>query len=607
MRVKSKQQKPLPRLSSRLNEHQLKVVLETERNCLALASPGAGKTRVLTYKIVHLLDKGVNPGKILALTFTNKAAREMKKRARELHPHSSDVALCTFHSYCLRLLRSCGHTYTVINEDDSKGMIKELHKADSYSIPFERAYHLISFAGNFYSFKRGLTGQLPIITQEVTTLYDEYVEHLHKNNCIDFNLIIRKVVNLLGEHPELATFDHVLVDEWQDTSDAQFELLRRFKSPRITVLGDDDQCIYEWRGADFTNTKRFIEEFNPATFPVPGNYRSATEIIDKCNRLISYNKNRIEKRIESIREEKGDTELRRFNSGQGEADYVIESAMRAVRRGVPPDQIAVLFRISSLSMDLEQACARYHLPYELIGSFSFFDRMEVKTMIALLNFMLNPKSLHNLVYFSKNMKLGITSKRWKKIEYYIEKDQLERIEEPRRPEHFWKNRVVQVFKARREPNISDPMIAHKTAEVLGYYKLLKERDVQEKTDRSQNVHRFCEHVKGLVGSRGNLQAAMDDIMLTTKADQETEDNKIKLMTIHAAKGLEFEIVYVVGMEEGILPHRRCMGEKDLEGERRLAFVAMSRAKDRLVLTAARMRKIWTYVSASESRFIKEIT
>ncbi|MGB3945321.1 MAG: ATP-dependent helicase [Candidatus Saccharimonadales bacterium] len=560
---------------------------------MAAATPGAGKTRLLTYKIAHLLSLNVHPSEILALTFTNKAAKEMKHRAAMLHPLASSVWIGTFHSWCLQYLRNTGNKFTICDDKTREVLISEIleergkDKIDYY-------LKMVDLISNYHIIPENIKTQ---IEPDVSDIRDTYRSKLRDMCVFDFNELLNSAYDHIKQHGITLPYKYVLVDEWQDTNQLQYEIIKLMTSAKITVTGDDDQSIYSWRGACYANTELFISELKPQVFIIPGNYRSVAEITTVCNRLIKYNQNRLPKEIIPFRKQTGEIVKWKFETGAQEA-LAIAQDLKQKR----PKSAAILYRISSLSMDLEHALALYKISYEVADGWSFFDRVEVRSLMSLMHYIVNPNTELELLYFAKNAKIGLTSKRLKQLANDGIKAKAYLLQAQGKPTDHWMTKAAHLFNLIGNADHSNKNIAHYMLHETGFRNILQELDRTDRRDRTENADRFCNLIEDTITATKSLNSAMDYIMLSAKQPEEKDQHSIKLMTIHAAKGLEFGTVYVVGMEDGIMPHTRT---KDIEEERRLAYVAMSRAADRLILSSCKSRKIYKKTTLQDSQFLQE--
>jgi len=592
-----------------LNLEQQAAVKETNGPVLILAGAGSGKTRVLTYRVAYLIaEKKVDPGNILLVTFTNKAANEMKERVSRLLVHSStgNPSLPfsgTFHSLCAKILRSDGKEinispqFVIYDTNDSLDLIKEVMKKLDISVKNYNPNAVLATIGQaknqlissleYPQYARGL------FQKTVADIYIYYQKLLHENEALDFDDLIMESVRLFQKSPDTlekyqARFKYILVDEYQDTNMAQFEFTKLLakRHHNITVVGDFSQSIYSWRGADYKNLIKFKSEFGESqTFSLEQNYRSSQKILDAAFQVISKNKTHPILKLWTKQTGGEKITLYEARSEQDEAKFVIDQISTAVnnKSGSSPNlsDFAVLYRTNAQSRVLEETFLHYGVPYVLVGGTRFYERKEVKDVLSYLRFIANPK---DTVAYNRIEKLG--KGRLAKFEEYIED---------------FKTNALRIKNATLE-------ILDEVMHVTGYLELFDEEN-EEDLARLENI----KELRSVASEFPVISDFLENVALVEKsADSRTkvsqENGAVTLMTLHAAKGLEFSTVFIVGMEEGIFPHSRSlMDHSEMEEERRLAYVGITRAKQKLVLTHARRRLFFGARTENIiSRFIADI-
>ncbi|MDZ4788241.1 MAG: 3'-5' exonuclease [Blastochloris sp.] len=609
----------MSRFLSGLNTSQRLAVSTTEGPLLVLAGAGTGKTRVITHRMAYLIEKGVRPDQILALTFTNKAAREMKERFTTLVEPIVDVKSLknlfagTFHSFCVRLLRqyieNLGYkkNFTIYDDGDQQSLMKQvINRAGGNTADVGKFKFLISLAKN-----KGLP--MPDGTSEALapTVYRHYQDELKLKNAVDFDDLLVLAVKLLRDYPEVREsvrqrIRYCLVDEYQDTNTLQFEIVRRIASENndVCVVGDDDQSIYSWRGAESANILEFDRHFHGAQIvKLEQNYRCTPNILKAANGVIKNNARRHGKTLWAEGNSGMPVRLVTAQADTEEATWLVSDIMRLRREDNRKwESFAILYRANHLSRVFEQELRRFKIPYQVIGGMEFFERREVKDMLAYLQVVLNPDDDISLLRIINTPPRGIGKT---SIEKLIETSRAEKksIWEIMQTEMGGRSqegisRFVKLLskyhvRVRQETCWSE--IFKALIEEVGYFAELKRssKDVDEARSRIQNVE---ELVSALVTfeekKEGNLTDFVDTMRLDTSKKDEKEDAAygVTLMTMHASKGLEFPYVYIVGVEEGTLPHDRSKAEGNIEEERRLFYVGITRAMKGLALSFCDKRK-----------------
>ena len=625
-----------------LNDKQKEAVLATEGPCLVIAGAGSGKTKVLTHKIAYLIsEKNVKPYNILAITFTNKAASEMKQRVEKI---VGDVAqemwMGTFHSICVRILRrfidriGFDTSFLIFDTSDQKTVVKECLKAlniDDKTFSDRSVLSEISNAKNEMltpkAYQAKYAGEFR--KEKIGQVYELYQKRLRENNAIDFDDIINYTIDILSENPDVLQyytekFKYVLVDEYQDTNKAQFTLVTILASRygNITVVGDNDQGIYSFRGADISNILNFEKDF-PGTkiIKLEQNYRCTGNILKAANAVIKHNENKYEKKLWTENEEGSLPCLYQAEDEYDEANYVVKQIEHLkTEEYLKPKDFVILYRMNAQSRAIEDILRRENIPYKIVGGLKFYERKEIKDTIAYLRLIHNTSDNLSLKRIINEPKRGIGKTSLDKIQEISDKTGTSMYEIIKHAEEYDLNRV----KANAEEFINlieelrlkkqELSISELLKEVLnksGYTRALELENTVEAETRMQNLEEFLTvAIEFEEESADNtLPEFLESITLSSDVDEmQDEDNTVTLMTLHSAKGLEFPVVFLVGMEEGIFPGYKSIGEpKELEEERRLFYVGITRAKQFLHLTCAKHRTIFGSTSYNAvSRFIKEI-
>ena len=625
-----------------LNDKQKEAVLATEGPCLVIAGAGSGKTKVLTHKIAYLIsEKNVKPYNILAITFTNKAASEMKQRVEKI---VGDVAqemwMGTFHSICVRILRrfidriGFDTSFLIFDTSDQKTVVKECLKAlniDDKTFSDRSVLSEISNAKNEMltpkAYQAKYSGEFR--KEKIGQVYELYQKRLRENNAIDFDDIINYTIDILSENPDVLQYytekiKYVLVDEYQDTNKAQFTLVTILASRygNITVVGDNDQGIYSFRGADISNILNFEKDF-PGTkiIKLEQNYRCTGNILKAANAVIKHNENKYEKKLWTENEDGSLPCLYQAEDEYDEANYVVKQIEHLkTEEYLKPKDFVILYRMNAQSRAIEDILRRENIPYKIVGGLKFYERKEIKDTIAYLRLIHNTSDNLSLKRIINEPKRGIGKTSLDKIQEISDRTGTSMYEIIKHAEEFDLNRV----KANAEEFINliedlrlkkqELSISELLKEVLnksGYTRALELENTVEAETRMQNLEEFLTvAIEFEEESADNtLPEFLESITLSSDVDEmQDEDNTVTLMTLHSAKGLEFPVVFLVGMEEGIFPGYKSIGEpKELEEERRLFYVGITRAKQFLHLTCAKHRTIFGSTSYNAvSRFIKEI-
>lgn len=634
-----------------LNEQQKKGVFTTQGPVLILAGAGSGKTSVLTRRIAYLIENaGVNPWSIMAITFTNKAAGEMRERVDDIVGYGSEsIWVSTFHSSCVRILRRyidrLGYdtNFTIYDTDDQKNIMKEVCKKlniDTKQLKERTILGLISSAKDNLitptEYEMAVMGDFT--KRRIANAYKEYQALLKKNNALDFDDIIVKTVELFKTCPDVLEnyhnrFQYIMVDEYQDTNTAQFELIRLLasKTRNLCVVGDDDQSIYKFRGANIRNILDFEKVYPEATvIKLEQNYRSSQNILDAANAVIKNNKGRKDKALWTDKGSGNRLHLRNFDNAFEEAEFIAGDIKRKKREAeCDYNQCAVLYRTNAQSRLLEESFVRDNIPYNVVGGVNFYARKEIKDILAYLKTIDNGKDDLAVKRIINVPKRGIGAASVTRVQDYADNmgisfyEALQRVEEipslsggkaAAKLKDFVT--MIQMFRTKLEFGSLEDLITD-VIDTTGYVKELEASDDDDAEDRLQNIDELItklvsfEQEKEELGEEVSLSAFLEEVALVADIDGVDKDsNKVLLMTIHSAKGLEFSNVYLAGMEDGVFPGYMTITSDDddeMEEERRLAYVAITRAKDDLTISHAKMRMLRGQTQYNPlSRFVKEI-
>ena len=609
-----------------LNERQREAVNITDGPLLVLAGAGSGKTKVLTTKVAYLvLEKNVNPDNILAITFTNKAAKEMKDRILNMVGMIGyKIQISTFHSFGLSILKKhydklgLSKNFTILDSDDSNVVVKNILKDMNYDENYRAVRSIISNNKNALidsnEFERFINNDYD---EMILDIYQRYEERLKRNNSVDFDdllmlpiILFRKYPNILKEYQE--QYKYILIDEYQDTNEAQYLLAKMIsaKYKNICVVGDDSQSIYSWRGSNYKNILNFEKDYPDCkTVYLEQNYRSTKTIIEASNELIKNNVHRKDKNLWTDNEEGVKIEYHIASNEKDEAYYVIREINKLIDEGTKLSDIAILYRTNAQSQNFEKELVLSNIPYKVVGSVYFYNRKEIKDLMAYLKLIYNKDDDVSLIRIinvprRKIGKMTIDKLREKandlNVSLYDAIDSGKELE--------FKNLIEELRSQKDEMTLVNfiQLVLDKT----GLIKELESENTIEAETRIENLNEFktiaiqFEENYGII----NLEDFLNEISLVADITEYKNSDGITLMTIHSAKGLEFDNVFIVGLEESIFPHMNSFESQDqLEEERRLCYVAITRAKKRLWLVNAEVRTIYgNKVKNPESRFIKEI-
>lgn len=628
---------------NKLNKMQRLAVTTTEGAVLILAGAGSGKTRVITNKIAYLIEeKNVNPYNILAITFTNKAAKEMLLRVEEMIGEDSKrVWISTFHAFCTKVLRMEAHhlnydnNFTIYDTSDKQTLIKNCMDALDYnkqSISPSLIAAEISRAKDSMIDVREYenTYESDYIGSKVSKVYALYQEELKKNNAMDFDDLIYNCIRLFKEHKDVLEkyqfkFKYIMVDEYQDTNFSQYMLIKMLSDihKNICVVGDDDQSIYTWRGADIRNILEFEKDFdNVLQIKLEQNYRSTSNIINAAHSVIKKNNERKEKKIWTDANEGEKIKLYSATSERDESNYVAINIRKMVENQCYDyKDFAVLYRANSLSRNYEEAFMKYGIPYKIFGGLKFYDRMEIKDILAYLRIIDNKYDDISLKRIINVPKRSIGAKTIEKLESYARQnnmsildamDEIDNIVSTTKTRESVKKFKVLIASLKTLANVIPVSeLLDKVLENTNYKKIYLEENSIESQSRLENIDELKSVVKEfeLNSEDKTLSGFLQNATLSTDMDENIKnDNFVSLMTIHSSKGLEFRVVFLVALEEDIFPSSRSiLEESKLEEERRLCYVAITRAKEKLFMTRTTMRMLYGKTNCNPvSRFVGEI-
>ena len=611
-----------------LNDKQLEAVNHTEGPCLVLAGAGSGKTRVLTERIIKLIDDGVSPYNILAITFTNKAAKEMRVRVQnKIGDVADSIFIGTFHSFGLRILRenydAIGYSsnITILDTDDTKSLIKRILKENSFDPADYDIKHIISRISSAKNDGISPLEFSKLFLNEhdkvISLVYEKYLKLLKENNSVDFDDLLLKPVEIFKKRKDILEkyqerFRYILVDEYQDTNSIQYELCKMLakKYNNIFVVGDANQSIYSWRNADYRNILNFEKDYkNAHVVLLEENYRSTNTILKAANSVIKNNNEGTKLNLWTSIGDGEKIEYIRVEDEIKESSFVINKIKELMSEGYNYSDFAVLYRTNAQSRTVEEAFVRNNIPYNIIGSYYFYNRKEIKDLIAYLNLIYNTNDSVSLERVINTPKRGIGTKTIDNIREKANMNDIslfDAIDSGKELE--FKKLILELIEDSKTMNLSDLI-----EDVLVKTGLRREYELDKSIESDTKVENLNEFKSLAVNFEDNgiydLSTFLENIMLVSDKGQYTEDdNNVNIMTLHSAKGLEFNIVFILGMEEGIFPHSRSFeSAKELEEERRLCYVGITRAKKKLYLLSARTRTLYGRTSGTiESRFIKEI-
>lgn len=615
-----------------LNDRQKEAVVNTDGPMLILAGAGSGKTKVLTTKVAYLIEeKNIDPNNILAITFTNKAAKEMKERIFKLEGNSAFyIQISTFHSFGLKILKeNCellGYekNFTILDSDDSLSIIKKIMKElniDANKYNPKAIKNVISNNKNEIIDPEKYSLYVNTDFDEIALeVYRKYEKSLKINNAVDFDDLLILPLKLFNNNPGVLQkyqekYKYVFIDEYQDTNEPQYILSKMIsaKYKNITVVGDADQAIFTWRGANYKNILNFEKDYKDAKVVLlEENYRSTKTILNAANNVIKNNKVRKEKNLWTQNEEGSKITYYKAFDEKDESNYVVNEIKKLIEKGVNPKDICVLYRANAQSRTVEEAFLTSNISYNIVGSYAFYNRKEIKDLIAYLKLIYNNKDDVSLLRVINYPKRGIGNKAIENLAIksnVLDKSLYEVIDSGKELE--FKNMIEEIKK--EESHLTLTELIDMVLDKSGMKKSLEDEKSIEADIRLENLEEFKSIAKAMEINEGivSLEELLDKLALVSDVSEQKNDNEDKatLMTMHAVKGLEYDYVFVVGVEEGLFPHSNSLESNDeLEEERRLCYVAITRAKKKLYLINARSRILYGKVSSNvPSRFINEIS
>ena len=625
-----------------LNDKQYEAVINTDGPCLVIAGAGSGKTKVLTHKIAYLMqEKDIKPWNILAITFTNKAANEMKERVEALvGDDAKDMWIGTFHSICVKILRrfidriGFDHSFVIFDTSDQKTLIKECLKdlkIDDKMFTDRIVQFEISNAKNDMKepeeYEAMVKGDYR--REKIASVYNLYQRRLKENNAIDFDDIINYTIKIFKENDDVLDyytnkFNYILVDEYQDTNKSQFTLIRLLAKAHgnITVVGDNDQGIYSFRGADISNILNFEKDFKGTKIiKLEQNYRCTQNILNAANSVIKNNEVKYKKKLWTENEEGALPTFHVSDDEYDEGRYIVEEINHLRREEYYKySDFAILYRMNSQSRAIEEILGREAIPYKIVGGLKYFERKEIKDIIAYLRLINNTSDNLALKRIINEPKRGIGKTSLDKIQAISEQTGIPMYQIIKEADQYGLSRVysnaqgfIEVIEdliSKKDEYTITELIKH-TLKETGYTKALEDENSIEAENRIENLEEFLTIAVQFEEEEADndLSTFLEGITLSSDIDgMDEEEESVTLMTLHSAKGLEFPVVFLVGMEEGIFPGYKSIGEpKELEEERRLCYVGITRAKNNLYLTCSRQRTMFGSTSCNPvSRFVKEI-
>lgn len=631
----------LETLKNELNPEQYRAVTTVNGAILIIAGAGSGKTRVITFRIAHMLDMGIPQSQILALTFTNKAAKEMSDRVKELTQRKlQNLTVSTFHAFGVKVLRAdidkLGYreNFSIYDETDRTALIKECGRELKFSPDALDIYKISQLFSNIKTGRKNWQTENDMYRQ----LYDCYQEGLKLYNAVDFDDLIVLPIKLFRENPDVLEryrdrFKYIMVDEFQDTSHQQYELMHLLADENVAVVGDDDQSIYSWRGADYQNIINFEKDFKVTEIRLEQNYRSTGTILDAANGVISHNTNRKDKKLWSGKGEGKPIEIYMPENETEEANFIAESIQGiAIEEKKTYDDFGVLIRANTQSRYIEEAFLQANIPYTMSGGTSFFERKEIKDIISYLRVIANHDDDINLLRIINVPRRGIGRAAIQVINEEAEKlgstlwtaiQSLFQTEDSAASENLKEDLqdFVNLIESNRQKLLSGRGLSKKVREMVEEinYKdyLITEYSKSEKAVRFKlkNIELLLEMMERWEIDPDNTNPSLFNylnritLMSRDNGDDENDKGKVNLMTIHASKGLEFPVVFIAGAEEGLIPHQRSVDENsgNVEEERRLFYVAITRAREKLIISSCqKRRKMQAIIECEPSRFLDEI-
>lgn len=620
-----------------LNDKQKEALLYNEGPLLILAGAGSGKTKVVTSKIAYLIENEVPSWRILAITFTNKAAREMRERVAMLIDEDvSPMWIGTFHAICVRILRKnienlgYGSNYNIYDRADQNTIIKESYKELNINKEIYNSRTILSKISSWKNEELTLSEVLDgnkedIFNFNAGKIYEFYQNKLKENNALDFDDLLIKTVELLREFPDVREFyqnkfKYIFVDEYQDTNSIQYKLIKLFcgKAPNLTVVGDNDQSIYKWRGADISNILNFQKDFPGAKIiKLEQNYRSTQNILDVANSVIKNNPQELSKSLWTKRQGGEKVYYKEFSVSNEEEFAVTNKILGLNYKGYSFEDMAILYRTNAQSRGFEESLSREGINYKIVGGLRFYDRAEVKDIMAYLKVINNPLDEIALLRIINKPKRGIGDSSIEKIRDYAINNNLSMFEVIKNIENYEDLNVRAKKNIKSFANLINLLIERKDSLNVGelaelvvdesqYVEDLKNQNTLEARTKISNIDELISNIMSY-DKETSLSDYLSNMSLLTDIDKTSDAKGVNLMTVHAAKGLEFKIVFLVGMEEGLFPIIRQDEDEDIEEERRLCYVAITRAEDLLFISSSKTRYLYGKMTPKiKSRFINEM-
>lgn len=613
-----------------LNKEQLEAVRTVDGSLLILAGAGSGKTKVLTTRIAYLIEQGISPESILAITFTNKAAKEMKERLTSLIGSIAyNMQISTFHALGLVIIKQnydllgYKNNFTIIDSDDSLTLIKKILKdlgLDPKIYNPKAIKNRISGAKNelieYNEYEKYVNSEFEEVVLKV---YKRYQQRLKANNSFDFDDLLIMPIKLFKENPKILQkyqqkYKYILVDEYQDTNEAQYILIKLIsaKYQNICAVGDPDQTIFSWRGANYKNILNFEKDYkNTKIVKLEKNYRSTQNILNAANDIIENNTSRKEKKLWTDSMVGSKIKYHQATDEKDEASYVVNEIKKLISQGFDKDEIAILYRTNAQSRNIEEALLRENVPYKIIGGFSFYNRKEIKDLVAYLKVIYNQSDDLNLLRIINVPKRGIGSKTISNLTLKASLENKSLYDAIEYGKELQFKKIIDQLIALKD-NSSLTEIVEAVLEISGLRQELENEKTIEADVRLENLEEFKTITKTFEENNGIIM--LDEFLMEISLVSDIEEHKdsrgvITLMTLHAAKGLEFDNVFIVGLEEGVFPHVNAFENLDeLEEERRLCYVGLTRAKKNAYLVGAKQRMLFGVTNYNPtSRFVKEIS
>ncbi len=625
----------------RLNDKQREAASRIDGPLLILAGAGSGKTSTMTSRIAYMVEQGISPYNILAVTFTNKAAAEMRGRVEELTGRCEDMWIMTFHAMCLRILRmhceriGYGHNFVIYDGTDQKTIVKNILKEQNINDKEFSAPYLLSIISSCKEkavtpeqYKADMEENFK--TKIIYNVFQAYEEQLKSNNAMDFDDLLLNTVRLFEQDEAVLMkyqnrFRYIMVDEYQDTNRMQYRLVKMMAEEHhnLCVVGDDDQCIYQWRGADIRNILDFEKDFPEAkVIKLEQNYRSAGNILAAAHSVICNNRGRKSKKLWTEKEAGEKILYRRADSEKDEAAFIAAEIDRLKTRDRKYSDFAILYRINAQSRNFEEALTRFDIPYRVLSGLRYYDRKEIKDLMAYMRLVINPQDDLSLKRIVNEPKRGMGDKTIQKIEAFarLRGQSLlqalcdEEVQETLPAKAYSGIKAMTdciTMCAQEKDNLRVSDIYDHLLVDTGYMKALEDANTVEAEGRIENLMEFKSVIYDYEEQAENpgLEEFMEKITLMAEVDNHDENqDAVVLMTMHSAKGLEFPVVFLPGLEDGLFPGHKAFDTADgMEEERRLCYVGMTRAKEKLILTSAAMRTLYGRTDYTrESQFLREV-